>query len=285
MRHKPFVTLVICALAVSACGDRSDEAEVQRALKDINVIDEANLNEVMMSAADPAEAVAYFRRTATQNPDRPELKRGLARSLVRAKQPAEAAGIWAQVADGPGGTPEDRVELAGALIRAGDWTGAKAQLDRIPPTVETYERYKLEAMVADSKGDWTRADSFYETAAGLTLKPAGILNNWGYSKLSRGDYAAAERLFARALSHDGSLFTAKNNLVLARGSQGNYDLPVVKMTQIEKAQLLHTLALAAIKRGDVATGRSLLEEAVETHPQHFEPAARALAALDANVTN
>ena len=57
------------------------------------------------------------------------------------------------------------------------------------------------------------------------------------------------------------------------------------MTQTERAQLMHTLALAAIKQGDVVTGRGLLQQAIETHPQHFEAAVRSLEALDANVTN
>ncbi len=81
-------------------------------------------------------------------------------------------------------------------------------------------------------------------------------------------------------TYDPDLFTAKNNLVLARGAQRHYELPIMPMTQPEKARLLHTLALAAIKQGDVTTGEALLREAIETHPQHFEPAARSLAALD-----
>ena len=84
---------------------------------------------------------------------------------------------------------------------------------------------------------------------------------------------------ARELGYDPNLFTTKNNLVLARASQRKYDLPVVGMTQIERAELLHTAALAAIKQGDIAIGRSLLEQAIETHPQHFEAAARSLRAL------
>ena len=80
------------------------------------------------------------------------------------------------------------------------------------------------------------------------------------------------------------MFTAKNNLVLARAAQRKYDLPVIEMTQTERAELLYTLALAAIKQGDVSVGKGLLQQAVDTHPQHFEAAARSLAALDANVT-
>ena len=124
-----------------------------------------------------------------------------------------------------------------------------------------------------------------EVASGLTTKPASVLNNWGYSKLSRGDYADAEKLFADAIRQDPKLFTAKNNLVLSRGAQGNYALPVMQMTQVERAELLQTLGLAAVKRGDVEIGKGLLRDALETHPQHFEAAARALDALEGTVTN
>ena len=74
-----------------------------------------------------------------------------------------------------------------------------------------------------------------------------------------------------------TLFTAKNNLVLARGAQRNYTLPVIPMDQTERAQLLHTMALSAIKQGDVETGKGLLREAIDTHPQHFEAAVASLA--------
>ena len=107
------------------------------------------------------------------------------------------------------------------------------------------------------------------------------MNNWGFSKLTRGDASGAEKLFTQALTYDPSRFTTKNNLVLARGAQRKYELPVVQMTQPEKAELLYTLALSAIKQNDVSVGKQLLREAIETHPQHFEAAARSLAALEA----
>ncbi|RVT87145.1 tetratricopeptide repeat protein [Rhodobacteraceae bacterium CCMM004] len=285
MRHIVVAALSVSAAALlSACGQTGD-ADVERAIKDVNVIDESNLNDIMLTVADPNEAVDHFRRTAAADPSRIDLQRGLGKSLIRAKRPAEAAQVWTEVVAHPEATPADAVALADALIRAGDWDTAEQRLNAIPPTHETYRRYRLEAMIADKNQAWDKADHFYETAASLTTTPAGVLNNWGYSKLVRGDYGAAERLFTEAITHDRDLFTAKNNLVLARGAQRKYDLPVVPMTQTEQAQLLHSMALSAIKQGDVAIGKGLLREAIDTHPQHFEAAARALRALEANVTN
>jgi len=286
MRHPVFVSLVLGGTVVlGACGDRGSDAAAARAIQNVNVIDETNLNDIMLTVADPAEAVAYFERASGENPGRVDLQRGLGRSLVRAGRPTEAVATWRAVAAHPEATNDDRVDYADALIRSNQWDQSAAVLASIPPTHETFERYRLEAMIADSKREWDKADSFYETAAGLTNRPASVLNNWGFSKLSRGDFTGAERLFVEAITYDSNLFTAKNNLVMARGAQRNYQLPVVQMTQIERAQLLQTLALAAIKQGDVNTGRSLLQEAIDTHPQHFEVAVRALRALDANVVN
>lgn len=283
MRHPVIAMLCLgSTVALSACQKNSD-AQVQRALKDVNVIDESNLNDVMLSVADPNEAVDYFTRTLQQNPDRIDVMRGLARSLVRAQKPTEAAQVWRTAVAHPDSTPEDRVMLADALIRSNQWPEAKAELNQIPPTHESFDRYRLEAMVADSDKNWKKADSFYEIASGLTTTPAGVLNNWGFSKLTRGEHAGAEKLFMEALTYDPSLFTAKNNLVLARAAQRKYDLPVVRMTQTERAELLYSMALAAIKQGDVSVGKGLLNQAIETHPKHFEAAVRSLEALDANV--
>ncbi|MCH2095127.1 MAG: hypothetical protein MK160_08420 [Rhodobacteraceae bacterium] len=282
-RSIPVFLCIAGTVSLAACDTaRVNGAQMDRKFQDVNVIDETDLSEVMLTVADPNEGVSYFERSLKGDPDRIDLMRGLASSLVRAKRMTEGVAAWARVADHKDGSNADSVALADALIRSGDWDRAEEVLNTIPPTHETYKRYRLEAMIADSNEDWKKADSFYETAVGLTTKPAPVMNNWGYSKLSRGDFAAAERLFLEAIQQDTTMFTAKNNLALARGAQGKYDLPVVSMTQIERAQLLYSLGLAAVKRNDVETGKALFREAIDTHPQHFEAATRSLRALDAS---
>ncbi|MFD2174532.1 tetratricopeptide repeat protein [Rhodobacter lacus] len=281
MRHTIFsAALLGGALALAGCMG-SDKAEVNAALDSVNAVDATNLSDIMLTVGDPREAVSYFTRSTNENPDRIDLQRGLAKSLVRAGDPTKAVAVWTKVVGMPGATADDKVALAETQVRANDWDGAKATLNTIPPTHESFERYKLEAMVADSEQNWKKADSFYETAVGLTTQPAGVLNNWGFSKLSRGDAAGAEKLFAEALTYDASNFTTKNNLVMARAAQHKYDLPVVEMTQTERAKLLYTAGLSAIKKGDVSIGKGLLQDAVDTSPVYFEEAARALEALDA----
>lgn len=277
------ITCVLGACFALAACDTESGADVDRALGGLNVVDETNLNDVMLTVADPDEAVAYFRNASNNEPDRIDLQRGLGASLIRAGRATEGAVVWERVATHPEATNQDQLELADALIRNSEWDRAEAVLDVVPPTFETHDRYRLEAMIADSNEEWERADSFYETAASLTTTPAGVLNNWGFSRLTRGDFDGAQRLFAEAITYNPEMFTAKNNLVLARAAQGEYDMPLIPMTQIERAELLHTAALAAIRRGEVDVGRGLLIEAIDTHPQYFEAASRALDALENNV--
>jgi Flp pilus assembly protein TadD len=279
-----FSFIVASAAALSGC-QREDFTQARRANTNVNIIDESNLNDLLLDSADPEEAAAYFTRSLANDPGRIDFQRGLATSYIRAGHSAQGARAWKTVVNNPDVKNSDYVDYAEALIRSGDWDDAKAQLNRVPPTHETYKRYRLEAMVADSGQDWKRADSFYETAVGLTTKPSSVLNNWGYSKLTRGEFSAAERLFAEAITYDSALFTAKNNLVLARGAQGKYELPVVTMSQTERAQLLYTMGLSAVKSGDLSIGKGLIKEAIDTHPQHFETAVRSLRALEDNVTN
>jgi Flp pilus assembly protein TadD len=284
MRHisvlAQHVVLVMALAGLSGCQSIKSPAGAKRALKSVNVVDETNLSDIMLTVGDPAEAVAYFKKSSDAAPERIDLKRGLGKSLLRAGRAAEAAGVWSAITALPGATHDDRTSLAESLIRNNDWARAQQVLAQIPPTHETFERYRLEAMVADSRKDWKKADSFYEIATGLTAKPAPVLNNWGFSKLTRGDNAGAERLFLQAITYDDTMFTAKNNLVLARAAQRKYDLPVINMTQIERAELYYTAGLAAVKQGDSRAGKQLLQQAVDTHPQFFEAAQRSLSALE-----
>lgn len=271
---------LIAATALQGCQNAGNPASVDRALQSIHDVDNSNLSEVMLTLGQPDEAVAFFQQAVANKPTSLKAQRGLGRSLMRAGKTSEAVAVWAKIITLPDATFDDRVSYAESLIRNNDWAQATQVLHQIPPTFESFDRYRLEAMVADSRKEWKKADSFYEIAAGMTTQPAPVLNNWGFSKLTRGEGAAAEKLFMQALTYDSSLFTAKNNLVLARAAQRKYDLPVIELTQIERAQLYYTAGLAAVKQGDTAIAKQLLQSAINTHPQYFEAAERSLAALE-----
>ena len=74
MRHT--ILLTLCATIGLAACEKSGEAEVERAMKDLNVIDESNLNDVFLTVGDPDEAVSYFAGANANDPGRIDLQRG-----------------------------------------------------------------------------------------------------------------------------------------------------------------------------------------------------------------
>lgn len=265
-------------LALASCGEITEEEKNQE-LGSVNAVDATGLNEIMLTLADPEQSVEYFRDSLAKEPDRVDLKRFYGQSLIRAKRYAEAALVYEQLADAGQANGADRLNYADALVRNGKWDEARKQLDQVPPTLETFDRYFLEAIVADHYKEWEKADSFYDVARGLTTRPAQVYNNWGISKQTRGDWQSAEKLFKQAVAADPKLFAAKNNLVISMGKRRIYELPVIPTDDKERAVLLYNLAQEAIKNGDVEIAKGLLETAIDLHPQFFEPAVRLLASL------
>jgi Flp pilus assembly protein TadD len=264
-----FLPLLLVGTLLSACAGTNELKE----------LDPHSVGEIMLNFADPGESVKYFSSTLAQNPGDIEAKRNMAAALARADRFEEAAGYYSEITASGTATPRDRLTYADALLRTGNWKAAEQQLAHVPNSVRSYERFRLAAIVADIKHDWAAADRHYQQARSLTIQPAAILNNWGVSKLSRGAYAEAEGKFREAVSFDRELFAAKNNLVIARGRQRNYQLPILPMTETEHAQLLHDLAVVALENRDTEVARRLLQEALDVHPQHFEAAAVKLAGL------
>ncbi len=277
------LTLLFSVMLLGACQSAITDAERQLPQDELNIMNDADTADIMLNLADPERAVAYFRNAVAQEPERIDLKRGLALSLAKAGKHAEAVLIYESMAEAGLLTNEDRIAMADAYIRNGAWAEGEAQLDAIPPTFETFNRYRLEAIIADYNKEWGKADSFYDIARGLTTTPASTLNNWGFSKQSRGDLENAEKLFRQALRSDPSLFAAKTNLVIVRAMRREYSLPVVPMTDEERAILLYYTAREAVKLGDRDIARGLLEQAIDTHPRYFAAAVDALRALSTNV--
>ena len=271
LKPKLSTSILVLAAFVAGCSPMTEE-EKNADLGPLDVMGQEGMSEIMLNLADPDQAVDFFKTRLAQDPENIELKRNLAQALVRAKQYAGAVLQYEQLVAAGQATDDDRLNYADALVRNGAWDDARVQLDAIPPTVENFRRYFLEALVADHNKQWEKADSFYDIAKGLTTRPGQVLNNWGQSKAARGRLSDAEKLFRQAIAADSSLFAAKNNLVISRAKRKVYDLPVMPMTDVERAVLLHNMAREAIDNGDTDIAAGLLDTAIDVHPQYFEPA-------------
>ena len=269
--------LAALALALAGCTEPVSQVEDPLAR---NVIDEAGLGDLMLTAGDPEEAINYFRSSLAEEPDRADFRRGLAVSQVRAGRLPEAARTYQEMLTLNQATPSDRVAYAMVAVRLGRWEDAEALEANLPAGLETPRRHLLTALAADHREDWEAADAAYDRAVKLAPNPAKVYNNWGVSHQARGDLAGGERMFERALSYDSTLFSAKNNLAMTRGLQGNYALPLVPMTETEKATLLNNLGIIAMRRGETGIAKGLFAQAVAAHPQYYQGAADRLASLE-----
>lgn len=277
--------LVGTALLAGACADDFDKTVEGPEIEPTNVIDAANLNELMLTVSDPADGVTYFQNATAQNPDRLDLKRGYALALSRARRHAEAARVYEELSQTEVADDILRIEYAHTLARLKRWDEAEEQMILVSPERETARRYVIVAMLADQRNQWDQADRAYERARLLSTNPGTVLNNWGVSQMSRGDYRQAQRTFEEAVAFNPSLFSAKNNLAVSRALQGDYRMPIVTVTEVERATLLHNIAVIALRRGDREQAKGLLTMSLEAHPRHYTAAAEKLAALEATVEN
>lgn len=250
-----------------------------------SVIDDVNLNDLMLTVADPADGVAYFRDALSREPNRADLKRGYALSLARARRHADAVLIFEELSSEGNSDDQLRLEHAHSLARLQRWEEAENQMALVNSNTENPRRYLIDAMLADQRNDWEQSDTAYEKARRLSTNPATILNNWGVSRLSRGNYPEAQKTFQNALAHNPRLFSIKNNLAVSRALQGEYRLPLVTVNEEERATLFHNIGVIALRRGDVDVAKGLFAKAVATHPRYYPAAAEKLAALEANVVN
>jgi Flp pilus assembly protein TadD len=272
-------TLVTAALLVLLGACEGGIAEREPPLAG-NIIDDAEIGQLLLTAGDPEEAVEYFRTALAASPDRADFRRGLAISLARARRYPEAARVYGEMAARGQAEPADRLEYAMVAARLEQWDEVRTIIAGLPPGMDTMRRHQVDAMLADHEGNWAAADAAYARAEALATEPALVLNNWGVSQMSRGDLPAAAEMFERALAYDSRLFSAKNNLAIARGLMGHYQLPSVPMTETEKAHMLNNLGVIAERNGHIEIARGLYAAAIEAHPQHYAAAASRLEALE-----
>lgn len=272
-------------LLLGGCvGDFDAEPDLSSS-ESVNVIDASSLNELMLTVSDPEDAIAYFERALAEQPQRADFRRGYALALARARRHDAAAAEFGALSRDGIMDDRTRIEYAHSLARLQRWGDAEQVMSGVSPEAGGPRRYLIDAMLADQRGDWAAADIDYEKARRAAANPATILNNWGVSRMSRGDPAAAEKTFEQALSYDPRLFNAKNNLAVARALQGEYRLPLVSMTEEERAVMLHNIGVIALRRGDREAAKGLFTMAVAAHPRYYPEAAEKLAALSANVVN
>lgn len=179
--------MAVATLAISGCESVSQKADPLAK----NIIDEANLNDLMLAAGSAEESISYFQGALAQEPDRADFRRGLAISYGRAKRYPEAARVYQELIALNQATPADELDYAMIAARMDKWDDVRVVAARLPSGLNSERRHLLDAMLADHDQEWAAADAAYARAETLSSNPAKVLNNWGVSMMSRASMTEA----------------------------------------------------------------------------------------------
>ena len=191
------------------------------------------------------EALTLFSALAVKNPANPTFADGAARSAFRLGRMGDAR-RWSS--------------LATAQPNA------------------SWRAWNLCGILADQRGDFSKADECYERASALGPSRAEVPNNKGWSLLLRGQWKGAAEQFQRALSVDPANRIARANLELAEAASAQ-DLPSRRENETldTYAARLNDIGVIAEAAGDRKRAIAAFSQAVSLHPRWSEKAAGNLA--------
>lgn len=147
----------------------------------------------------------------------------------------------------------------------------------------SWRAWNAKGVLADLTNDWAAADDAYAHAHDLSPEDARIINNQGWSKLIRGEWAAAVPFLEQAAALDSKSERIANNLELARAALAA-DLPRRRAGESERdwAMRLNDAGVAAELLGDRKRAVAAFTQALDASPIWYERASNNLKALSQN---
>ena len=146
----------------------------------------------------------------------------------------------------------------------------------------SWRAWNARGVAADFQRDWAKADEAYGQAVKLAPNRAEVLNNMGWSKLVRGQWAEAAALLEKAAAADPKSRQIADNLELAKAAISE-SLPERRPGESEAdwAARLNDAGVIARVQGDRKKAIAAFARAIEARSQWFDRAANNLAAVEA----
>lgn len=171
-----------------------------------------------------------------------------------------------------------------AALELGRVEDAKPLVDcAVAPRHPTWRAWDARGVLADFTHEWGTADESYARAHELAPSEARIINNQGWSKLLRGDWAAAVPFFEEATSLDQKSERIANNLELAKEALAA-DLPQRRAGESDRdwAVRLNDAGVAAELLGDKKRAIAAFTQALDASPMWYDRASNNLKAASQN---
>ena len=161
---------------------------------------------------------------------------------------------------------------------------AKAFVDcAVASPYSSWRAWNARGVLADLDRDWSTADQSYARARGLAPNEAEIVNNQGWSRLMRGDWAGALPLLQDAAKLDPSSPRIRNNLELAESAVAT-DLPKRRAGESDRdwAIRLNDAGVAAELSGDRKKAIAAFTRALHASDVWYARASNNLEAMSVN---
>jgi hypothetical protein len=153
----------------------------------------------------------------------------------------------------------------------------------VAPKHPSWRAWNARGVLADFAHDWPAADEAYARAHELAPKEARVVNNQGWSKLLRGNWASAVPFFENAAILDPQSERIANNLELAKEAIAA-DLPQRLPGEADRdwAIRLNDAGVAAELLGDKKRAIAAFTQALDASPTWYDRASNNLKAVSQN---
>lgn len=165
-----------------------------------------------------------------------------------------------------------------AALRIGEIAAARPLIERATAAPgASWRAWNARGVLADLDRDWKDADSAYERAGQIAPNQAEVLNNEGWSRLLRGDWRGAVRLFEQGSALNPKSERMANNLELARAALAG-ELPGRRPGESDRAWAarLNDAGVAAQVMGDTRRAVAAFTQALEASGRWYARAANNL---------
>lgn len=210
--------------------------------------------------------------------------RAVAKLAFASHNYVDALAGYQRLVASPQRLPGDCVNGAIAALEIGRVADAKPLVDcATAPANASWRAWNARGVLADFNQDWNAADEAYSRAHQLAPNEARIINNEGWSKLLRGDWAGAIPFFEQAASVSGTSVRIANNLELARTALAA-DLPKRRAGESERdwAVRLNDAGVAAALLGEKQRAVAAFTQALDASPSWYARASNNLKAVSQN---
>ena len=227
------------------------------------------------------EAKLLIARATSAGIGGPALERVMANLAFASGKYDEAANLYKHLVNSSAKQAGDCEKGAISALEVGRLADAKPLADcAVSAGNPSWRAWDTRGVLADLMHDWPLADECYSRARQLAPKQARVINNQGWSKLLRGDWAAAVPLLERAAALDNKSGRIANNLQLANAALAA-DLPQRYGGESDRhwAVRLNDAGVAAELLGQKARAVAAFTQALQASPVWYERASNNLKML------